>query len=151
MTFRAAFYKSTPAGFHGIYNRAVRWWTHSPYSHCELVFADGVCGSASFMDGGVRFKAIDLNPDHWDIVELPAALEPAARAWFQEHAGQPYDLPGNLHFLIGAVADDKGKWFCSESIAAALGFPEPWRYDPGVLASTLFHMAAFGRFFIAHP
>jgi len=32
------------------------------------------------MDGGVRFKRIDYDPDHWDFIELPDHLEPAARA-----------------------------------------------------------------------
>ncbi len=134
---RAAFYKSTRPGLAGIYSRGVRWWTRSPYSHCELIFSDGMAASASYMDGGVRFKRIDFDPGHWDFVDLPAHLEPAARTWFVAHAGQPYDLLGNLHFLLGPVSDDKGKWFCSESIAAALSITDPWRYDPGVLASAL--------------
>jgi hypothetical protein len=134
---KAAFYRGTRPGLPGIYNRGVRWWTRSPYSHCELIFNDGMAASSSFMDGGVRFKRIDFDPEHWDFVDLPAHLEPTARAWFAAHAGQPYDLLGNLHFLLGPVADDKFKWFCSESIAAALGIADPWRYDPGVLASAL--------------
>lgn len=134
---KATFYRGTRPGVPGVYNRLVRWWTRSDFSHAELIFSDGMAASASYMDGGVRVKRIDFDPAHWDFVELPAHLEPAARAWFVEHAGQPYDLLGNLHFLLGPIADDRGKWFCSESIAAALGMPDPWRYDPGVLASSL--------------
>lgn len=137
MTFRAAMYKGTRPGLPGIYNWLVRKWTRSNYSHCELIFSTGHAASASYMDKGVRFKVISFDPAHWDFIELPPALERAAFAWFDEHRGQPYDLLGNLHFIAAPVADDKRKWFCSESIAAALGLPDPWRYDPGTLASAL--------------
>lgn len=134
---KAAFYKGTRPGLAGIYNRLVRWWTISPYSHCELVFSTGLSASSSFMDHGVRSKQIDFEPANWDFVDLPAELEHAAFTWFLNHQGQPYDLLGNLHFMLGPVSDEKDAWFCSESIAAALGLKEPWRYDPGVLFSVL--------------
>jgi hypothetical protein len=89
----------------------------------------------------VRFKAIDFDPMLWDFVPLPAALEQRARAWFVKHKGQAYDLLGNLHFVIGGVGDDKEKWFCSESVAAALGMDQAWRYDPATLYSALFFLA----------
>jgi hypothetical protein len=143
MTFRAAFYKGTPPGVRGVYNRLIRWWTRSEYSHGELIFSDGMAGSSSFMDGGVRFKNIDFDPCKWDFIELPAALEPAARAWFELHQGEGYDLLGNLQFVVARVAHDKRKWFCDEAMAAALGVPDPWRYDPATLASTL-------KFFFHH-
>lgn len=136
-TFKAALYKGTRPGMAGVYNRLVRWWTRSIYSHAELVFAGGWCGSASFMDHGVRLKVIDFNPEHWDFIDLPAALEPAALDWFKQHRGAKYDIWGNLHFVISPVVHDTRRWFCSEAIAAALGLPDPWRYDPGVLASAL--------------
>jgi len=134
---RAAFYKGTRPGLPGIYNRLVRWWTRSAYSHCELVFRDGLAASASFSDGGVRFKRIDFDPGHWDIFELPDAFELRARVWFEQHAGQKYDLLGNLHFVFAPVGDAKQRWFCSESAAAALGFANPARFDPGTLFSAL--------------
>lgn len=137
MTFRAAFYRGTRPGVAGIYNYVVRAWTASPYSHVELIFSDGMAGSASFADGGVRLKQIEFSPERWDFIELPAALEPAARAWFQLHKDAKYDLLGNLQFVVAPVGDDKARWFCSEACAAALGMPEPWRYDPPTLASAL--------------
>ena len=137
MTFRAAFYKGVHAGIPGIYNRGVRWWTRSVYSHVELVFSSGHCASSSYMDGGVRFKVIDFDPDLWEFVELPKCLEKAAFQWFIDHRGQPYDLLGNLHFVVAPVGDNKRKWFCSEAVAAALGILDSSRYDPGTLHSTL--------------
>lgn len=138
MTFRAAVYKSIHAGLPGIYNRAVRWITHSKYSHCELIFSDGVAASASYMDGGVRFKeGIDFNTDKWDFIKLPDELEAAARLWFTDHEGDEYDLKGNLHFILGAIGDSNGKEFCSEALAAALGITDPWRFSPVLLYHTL--------------
>lgn len=137
MPLHAAFYKGTRPGLAGLYNRAVRWWTQSPYSHVELVFSTGHAASASFEDGGVRFKVIDFHPDRWDLVALPAHLERAAFAWFEQHHGEPYDLVGNLHFIASPVRHQQDKWFCSEAVAAALGMQDPWRYSPATLACTL--------------
>jgi hypothetical protein len=137
---RAAFYKGTHAGLPGAYNRLVRWWTRSPYSHVELLFLGGrESASSSYMDGGVRFKSIDFNPALWDFVDLPVTAEVAADAylWFIDHAGDAYDLLGNLHFVVSAIGDDKRKWFCSEACAAALGMPNPERFDPGTLHAAL--------------
>lgn len=134
---RVAFYKGTHPGLPGVYNRLVRWWTRSPYSHAELVFASGHAASSSAMDGGVRFKVIDFEPERWDFVDVPAGLARAAWQWFEAHEGQAYDLLGNLHFVISAVGDDKRKWFCSEAVAAALGMPDPERFDPGTLHAAL--------------
>lgn len=137
MTFRAAFYRGTRPGVAGIYNYLVRKWTSSPYSHVELVFSDGMAGSSSFADGGVRLKQIDFGPQHWDFIALPAHLESAARAWFELHVGDKYDLRGNAQFILAPAGNDESRWFCSEAFAASLGIPEPWRYDPGTLASAL--------------
>ncbi|BBB61186.1 hypothetical protein UNDKW_2913 [Undibacterium sp. KW1] len=125
-----AFYRGTRPGFSGIYNRLVRWWTKGPYSHCELVFDDCMCASSSFMDGGVRLKYIEFDSQRWDFVNVPDSLAPGALRWFREHLGAKYDLKGNFHFLVSAVGDDNGKWFCNEAVGAALGINQPWRFDP---------------------
>jgi hypothetical protein len=142
-TLRAAFYKGTHAGLPGVYNCLVRWWTRSIYSHVELIFLDspaaswGMAASSSYMDGGVRQKMIDFDPALWDVVDVPDRLWDRAWKWFLDHDGQDYDLLGNLHFVLSAVGDDKRKWFCSEAVAAALGMPNPERFDPGTLHAAL--------------
>ena len=135
---RAAFYKATRPGLQGIYSRLVRW-VDGPgrYSHCELIFADGMCGSASWMDGGVRLKRIDFDPANWDFIEIPDHLEPAARAWFDEHKGAGYDLLGNLRFVFWMVRESEKDWFCNEALSAALGHLEPWRLGPNGCAAAL--------------
>ena len=134
---QAAFYKGTRPGLQGIYSRAVRWIDRGPYSHCELVFSDGLSGSASYIDGGVRFKQIDYNPAHWDFVALPDAAEPFARDWFERNEGSPYDLMGNVRFVLPWLSDSDKGWFCSEAMAAALKIKEPWRFGPNGLAALL--------------
>ena len=38
MEIKVAFYKGTG----DLFNKIVRWWTKSPYSHAELILPDGV-------------------------------------------------------------------------------------------------------------
>lgn len=134
---KVALYKGTRPGLQGIYNRLTRWIDRGKYSHCELVFSDGVSASASYIDGGVRFKVIDYNPENWDFIEIPKYLEGRARWWFREHNGDPYDVLGNLRFAIGFARDSEGAWFCSEAVMEALGFIEPYRYGPNGMAAVL--------------
>lgn len=135
-----ASYKAIRPGWQGLYSRAVRVVDRGPYSHCELLFCDGMSGSASFIDAGVRIKRIDYDPSHWDFILLPARLEAAAREWFELHKGEPYDLPGNLRFVWWMVREAPLGWFCSEAAAAALGLREPWRLGPNGLAALLLSM-----------
>jgi hypothetical protein len=128
---RIAFYK----GRSRIFNRFVSWWTRGPYSHCEAVFdrevAPGlpICASSSFMDGGVRFKAIELAVDYWDIIDVPAFDEERARAWFVDHIGDAYDAVGLLSTSL-PIRDFDHRWFCNEAVGAAAGLLEPWRFNP---------------------
>jgi hypothetical protein len=133
MTIKVAFFKGTKTGLAGIYNRGVRFVTKGKYSHAEIVFSDGMSASASFMDHGVRFKAIDYNVKNWDFLIIDDKFEAKAREWFKEHEGQAYDLIGNVHFLFPFVGDNRHKWSCAESVAAALDMPDPWRVHPNSL------------------
>ena len=119
-----------------ITDKLISWWDRGEYSHVELVFSDGLCASASPRDGGVRLKPIDLSPDKWDVFEIHAFDEASARAWFESRAGSKYDFLGVFGFVFRAQ-QDKTKWFCSESVLAALGFKDTWRFTPNSVA-TLF-------------
>jgi hypothetical protein len=128
-----AFFKGTKKGLAGIYNRGVRFITKGKYSHCEIIFSDGMSASSSFMDGGVRFKRIEYDLKNWDLVTIGNEHEAIARKWFKTHEGEGYDLIGNLHFIFGFIGDDRHKWSCAESIAEALGVPDGWRVNPNSL------------------
>ena len=133
---QVAFYK----GRTRLFNRLVSWWLRGDYSHCELVLNTdkgiSTCGSASFMDGGVRYKVMRLDPAHWDIVEVAGSPDKAVQ-WMYEHEGDGYDVLGLLGFLWRPEEGDTRKWFCSEAVAAMLGFDEPWRFDPMNLYAAL--------------
>lgn len=131
MTFRAAFYKGTRPGLPGIYNRVVRWWTRSKYSHMELVFSDGLSASSSFEDGGVRFKQINYTSGDWDFRELPQWMEAPARRFFEERDGWDYDTWGQLHFIIFRIRGAARRLFCSAAGLGALMIEEAYRYSPG--------------------
>ncbi|GAA4425762.1 hypothetical protein [Acidovorax lacteus] len=136
---QVAFYK----GRKRLFNRLVSWWLRGPYSHCELVVRiDGAgqasCLSSSFVDGGVRLKCMWLNPEHWDVVPLPGYVSPSvAYQWAYDHAGAGYDVLGLIGFVWRPQRGAPRRWFCSEAVAAVLGYPEPWRFDPMTLWAAL--------------
>ena len=125
-----AFYK----GRKRLFNRLTAWWLKGPYSHVELILDTdknglAICASSSMMDGGVRVKHMLLDPEHWDIV--PISGDPAqAWAWLREHEGEGYDYLGLVGFIARVLGHDKERWLCSEAVAAMLGVPESWRFDP---------------------
>lgn len=134
--FRLAMYK----GKGNLFNALVRFWDGGIYSHCELVFSNGWSASASYRDGQiVRQKLITYDTEHWDFIELPAELEPAAKEFLGSTYGKGYDLIGQLRFFYSPAHGQKKKYWCSEWIAAALGMNEPYRYGPNGLYSVLSH------------
>ncbi len=140
MTLKVSFYVGTHAGLPGVYNRGVRLVDRGPRSHCEMIFSDGKSASASWMDGGVRFKQIDYTSGKWEFLDIPdptGEIERKARQWFIDHEGAKYDLWGNVRFVVGLVKDDGSAYFCSEAIAAALGMTDSFRYGPNGLAVAL--------------
>lgn len=134
MTVQLAMYK----GAGSLFSAGVRFWTDSEYSHCELVVR-GKCYSSSFRDGGVRGKVIDLDPEKWDIYDLPWADADAVLAWFALHDGEPYGVSDLvLCQVLGMRRDGRGA-FCSDADAAALGLPNSTRLSPqGLLDECLF-------------
>lgn len=128
MAFRIAFYKGEETWL----GQLIRWWDNGPYSHCELVFSDGTWGTA-YYKGGVLLRPRLVSPDDWDFIELPAHLEPAARAWFEAHEGKSYDYLGLLRFVFDFLSPSRDKWFCSRACADALGMTEGWRNTPNEL------------------
>lgn len=128
-----AFYKGRTRFF----NRLVSWWLSGPYSHAELILdtdAGGyaACASSSFLDGGVRLKYMRLDPEHWDIVDVQGD-KATAWAWLKEHDGDQYDTFGLLGLVWRRGKGNPDKVWCSESVAAMLGYDEPWRFDPMTL------------------
>lgn len=115
--FRIAFYK---AKYGDVFDKIVSAATASPYSHCELIFSDGMCASSSPRDDGVRFANINFG-EHWDIFDLdPNLSENDARWWFAFHDGEAYDFAGAIGSAFGLPVYSKKKKFCSLACASAL-------------------------------
>lgn len=113
--------------------QAIQWWTHSSYSHCELV-VEGLCYSSSAMDGGVRCKAIELDPAKWDVIDLPWADADRIKAYFAETDHLRYGWPSlATSQLFNLNRPIKGAMFCSEWCGAALGLPAPSSLNPHTL------------------
>lgn len=135
---QVAFFKGRHPGLKGLFGQAIKSWENGLYSHVELVFSDGVCGSAMYWDGGVRLKSVvEFTEGDWDFVTLPDYLEAPARQWFIDHAGKAYDFFGDVKIVLPFIKGSNDTWFCSRSIAAALGIEDSGRYEPNVLASAV--------------
>ena len=131
---KIAFYKANKKGMAGIYNRGVKWIEDGIYSHCEIIFSDGLSASSSFMDGGVRFKEIEYDLEKWDIYDVSWADESYARQYFIKSIGRHYNVLGNIHFIFGFVRGNTEGLFCSEACAEALGLENGWQFAPNALA-----------------
>lgn len=125
-------------------NALVRWWKRSPYSHCEIVIGEQ-CFSSSVMDGGVRQKRIDLDPDKWDVFTVRGASPASVLAYFSATQGQPYSWAGLLWAQVfNRERDEPHAAFCSEWCAAALGIPDPQLHSPGSLGNLVTFLNAKG-------
>ena len=137
-----ASYKATHAGWAGVINRVIRFFTKSIYSHSELVIAasghpfeaPAVCVSSAGLDGGVRAKTMQLNPAKWDLIELHHITAADVLDFLARHNGQRYDYIGCVRAVLPFVSrEHHARWFCSELCAHVIGHTEPWRMHPGVL------------------
>lgn len=134
-----------------LFNRLIRLWTRSKYSHCELVMPDGRWLSASGRDGGVRAKRIELDLEHWDLFPLPWASAFLINTLFKHHRGKGYDWLGIFFSqLLPMAIDSKRRMFCSEFCAAALGFDNPQRYSPAQLGEVVQRINRLPFFQLSH-
>lgn len=136
------------AGSTSLFAKLVRWKTEGPYSHLEAIInvyseaemrqfeganpALRVRGASADINSGVRYAWLDLNPDRWDIIDVPGIDSNRVETWFDYHEGDPYDIRGILNFIL-PVGHNPNGWFCDAAIMAAIGSNQPWRFDPNVL------------------
>lgn len=133
-----AFYKAPGS----IFDRFIRFWMRGPYAHVEAILeehADGTFTIASSVPGiGIRIAAGQVLPaSDWDIVSGPGNAA-AAREWFEQRNGAPYDYIGLLGFVLRpAFSDDRTKFFCSEACLSSIGYQEAYKVDPNQMADIL--------------
>jgi hypothetical protein len=93
------------------------------FSHCELVFSDGVFFSSSGEDGGCRFKQIKPDPRHWEIYDFNLSIEAEERLRDECQLlvlnRVKYDWTGVLGFVIPMRAEPR-RLFCSECLVYLL-------------------------------
>lgn len=123
-------------GYKKYTNVVTAWWTGGAYTHSELVFSDGVTGSAWFdqpglPDGVHLIKRGSYDPELWELVPVHGD-EAKARRWFEQNLDKGYNLIGAFSNFIRPLRGDEKKYFCSQAVAAALGWKDPWRYDPNL-------------------
>lgn len=113
------FQKNDPS----IYDTLIRWWTHSPYSHCALVFDDRVVFQAEAGIGTHFTQTAILSANVWDALEIK--LDPDSQQAvmtfcnLEDKCG--YDWVGIFFSqIIRMQRSSKNKWFCSEVCVAAL-------------------------------
>lgn len=139
-------YKGIHNGWQGLVNRGIRLVTNSIYSHSEISIGNPFeavvpCFSSSGVDGGVRRKEMQLNPENWDIQPVPWLTEKTVIDWWSRNNGRPYDFAGVTRFALPYLArQHQTAWFCSEAAGAMLGFDEPWRLCPADIHSIVASM-----------
>lgn len=125
------------AKFGNIVDKLTSMWTSGPYSHCELYFEDiDDCYSASPRENMCRFKKININDGHWEIVDLDDSKYDQKQIirLAEDQLGKPYDWIGIIFSQIFPInKQDPNKWFCSEICAYLLGFDNPHKIDPNKL------------------
>lgn len=125
------------------WDKLIGWWTGGPYSHVELVFSNGECFTSSPRDGGVRFKQIDINPEHWNRVSITVAAEKEAEiyTWCESQVGLKYDWLGILGFVLPIHFRTRRAWYCSEICSYVLdrfiGHQLPLKISPNGLYTLL--------------
>lgn len=102
----------------------IKLWTGGPYSHCEILFSDGMMAS-SMQGEGVRFTHVGQQnfAIDWDSIEVPAneAEEQLVRKWFYGELGAGYDWYGLFCCqVLGYHREDPHDWWCSEACTAAI-------------------------------
>ena len=114
----------------------IRWWTHGPYSHVELIIIekDGRYLVGSSLPGkGVFIEWKTFDEKDWDIIDCPIGSPLHAQLVFERFAGAKYDYLGIFGFILRRGQHYEHRWFCSEIIAGAIGFRNPWRFCPNAL------------------
>lgn len=115
-TVSILFYKGEPT----IGERLIRWWTKSPYPHCEFLRSDGLCHANDRFTGYSRLACFEISPDNWDTltIKLPSEIVDLVEKRQLTKVGTSYDWAGivfSQFFTFGW--HHKGHWFCSKSNA----------------------------------
>lgn len=99
---------------------AIRLFSGGPFSHCELVFSDGLhFGARPFRKVNYIHRKTD---ETWTAVDIPCSdgQERQIRKWCDGEVGSGYDWWGIARFVLKFIPASEDDWFCSEICTAAL-------------------------------
>ena len=119
-------------------DKLIKGWTGYKYSHCELVFSDGVTiGTSLRSPFKVESKKVNYNKGYWDLIDIKLDMdqEIRIRTFCNAQIGKEYDWTAIWfsHLLPFKIQDDN-KWFCSELCVAAF---QKIKYLPHELPSQI--------------
>jgi hypothetical protein len=128
-------------------SKLIRWQSRSEYSHAAIGDGTHVWEAVG---SGVRKLHVEDLPTHYSrvhcdkfTVPMTPVQEEGVVHFLNKQIGKPYDMTMVIRFLTRNQAhrESRGKWFCSELVAAALGKAqpvlhriEPWAVSPGMLS-----------------
>ena len=102
-----------------LFDKLVRIWTSSKYSHVECVIENNTY-TANF-DGVKRIKYKYYDPKEWDMIQIGLRDYKKAESFLVEQVGKKYDFKGIfLTFIFPFKSHNRDKWFCSELCAEVL-------------------------------
>lgn len=87
--------------------------------------------------GGARYRRIYLDPQLWDVIDIPFIKATDVIDLIDELEGLRYDLFGWLKFITWFFQHQKSRITCYEIVAIACDIEEPHRYDTCNLAAIL--------------
>lgn len=109
-------------GRSGFYDRLIRWYSRSPYTHAEFCWPLDNPTPPKYLGaqtkGGVAIRPSDYLEQPFDTfaVEVTLTQATAVRAFLLAQVGKPYDFRAIAGMVFQGL--DRGKsdraWFCSE-------------------------------------
>jgi hypothetical protein len=124
----------------------IRRFSHSPFSHVDLVLPDGnLLGASDSPDApsirgnprGVAVRPAEYQPfgiRRWAVIRTTKKHEDIFYPWIEAQIGKPFDS-GAMHALIGEpefnIRDwrDPEMWYCSEMLVAGFDFSGLFPYE----------------------
>ena len=102
-----------------LFDKLIRWWTNSRYSHCELIIGDMAYSADAWTNCVRSIPKSSFNPDRWESVTVEGDWK-AAVTFLDSQLSKKYDWLGILGFFLPGAVNDPKRWYCSELCAAAL-------------------------------
>lgn len=102
-------------------SKLIEWDTRSPYCHAGIVLRSGQL-IESVEPSGVRMREFVQDSDEpADLFTVAGVDDDKVEKFLIDQLGKPYAMLNIVGFLIRDNKDeDRGKWFCSELVFAAI-------------------------------